>query len=70
MVTIEEAFGSKAGKVWEALSKAKKPLSIAEIAEESEMDDEEVFVGLGWLGREGKVKIIENRNKRKYELMR
>lgn len=53
----EEFFGFNAGKVWQALSKNKKPLTIYQIMKSTKLKREEVFGALGWLGREGKIEI-------------
>lgn len=64
----EEVFGVNAGKVWNAL-KAKGPLSVAAIAKETGLKQNDVFGALGWLGREGKIEIIEDKGKTLYKLV-
>ncbi len=56
----EEIFGINAGKVWHVL-KEKGPLNARAIAKEAELKLNEVFGALGWLGREGKIEIVENK---------
>lgn len=54
----KQDFGANAGKVWNAL-KSKGPLSLDEIMKDTQLKMEEVFGALGWLGREGKIQIID-----------
>ena len=51
-----ESVGFRAGDVYQALSAARKPLSVAEIAKVSGKSEEEVLLGIGWLFKEGKIK--------------
>ena len=48
--------GFRAGDVYQALSTAGKALSVAEIAKEAKISEEEVLLGMGWLFKEGKIK--------------
>lgn len=48
--------GYKAGDVYQALAAAGKPQTVAEIAKAANINDEEVFLGIGWLFKEGKIK--------------
>ena len=54
-VSAENA-GFRAGDVYQALAAAEKPLSVAEIAKAANISAEEVYLGAGWLLKEGKVK--------------
>lgn len=54
-VSAENA-GFRAGDVYQALAAAEKPLSVAEIAKAANISTEEVYLGAGWLLKEGKVK--------------
>lgn len=57
VVTVNaESVGFRAGDVYQALAAAEKPLSIAEIAKAAKISTEEVYLGIGWLFKEGKVK--------------
>ena len=51
-----ESVGFRAGDVYQTLSAAGKPLSVAEIAKASDKSEEEVLLGIGWLFKEGKIK--------------
>ncbi|MBO4485732.1 MAG: winged helix-turn-helix domain-containing protein [Prevotella sp.] len=55
-----ENVGFKAGDVYQALAAAEKALSVAEIAKAAKITTEEVYLGIGWLFKEGKVKGEEN----------
>ena len=54
-VSAENA-GFRAGDVYQALAAAEKPMSVAEIAKAANISAEEVYLGTGWLLKEGKVK--------------
>lgn len=51
-----ENAGFKAGDVYQALAAAGKALTVAEIAKAAKIATEEVYLGIGWLFKEGKVK--------------
>lgn len=55
-----ESVGFRAGDVYQALAAAEKPMSPAEISKAAKISKEEVFLGIGWLLKEGKVKGEEN----------
>lgn len=55
-----ENAGFRAGDVYQALAASEKPLSVAEIAKAANITNEEVYLGIGWLLKEGKVKNEEN----------
>lgn len=57
-VSAENA-GFRAGDVYQALAAAEKPMSVAEIAKAANISAEEVYLGTGWLLKEGKVKNEE-----------
>lgn len=50
-----EFFGSRAGEVWKALKSGEKTL--AQIQRVTGLTPKEVSMGLGWLAKEGKVRI-------------
>ena len=52
-----ENVGFKAGDVYQALAAAGKALTVAEIAKAAKIATEEVYLGIGWLFKEGKVKV-------------
>ena len=55
-----ENVGFRAGDVYQALAAAEKPLSVVEIAKAASISNEEVYLGIGWLLKEGKIKAEEN----------
>ena len=55
-----ENVGFKAGDVYQALAKAEKALTVAQIAKEAGIASEEVYLGIGWLFKEGKIKAEDN----------
>ena len=58
-VSAENA-GFRAGDVYQALAAAAKAMSVAEIAKAANISTEEVYLGTGWLLKEGKVKNEDN----------
>lgn len=64
----EEIFGINAGKVWRVL-KSKGALSASAIAKQAGLKVNEVFGALGWLGREGKIEIINSKKGTLYKLI-
>ena len=52
----ENFFGINAGKVWHALNK-NGAMTASKIAKTARLDIDDVYGALGWLGREGKIKI-------------
>ena len=60
IVSNDEFFGINAGKVWESL-KSNGPMSITRLCGNLDMEDNEVFGALGWLGREGRINIEKSR---------
>lgn len=51
-----ETIGSYAGQIWQALNEAES-LGVKQIKKITKLKDKEVFAGLGWLAREGKLLI-------------
>lgn len=51
-----ENVGFKAGDVYNALAAETKALTVAEIAKAAGISSEEVYLGIGWLFKEGKIK--------------
>ena len=51
-----ESVGFRAGDVYQALAAAGKALSVQEIAKAANISSEEVYLGIGWLFKEGKVR--------------
>ena len=66
-MNVEEVFGVNAGKVWNVLNQ-EGALSVKDIAREAQLKINEVFAALGWLGKEGKIEIIQDKKKILYKL--
>jgi len=49
-------IGENAGKVWQVL-KEKGPLVASAIKKAAGLDDKNVYMALGWLAKEGKIKF-------------
>jgi hypothetical protein len=56
-----ENAGFKAGDVYQALAAAGKALTVAEIAKQAKISEEEALLGIGWLFKEGKIKDADNK---------
>jgi DNA-binding transcriptional regulator GbsR (MarR family) len=65
----EEIFGVNAGKIWHVLNVNKKPLSINDIMKLEKLKRDDVLAGLGWLGREGKIEIIKEKDATLFKLI-
>lgn len=61
VVVNAENVGFKAGDVYQALATAEKALTVAEIAKAAKISEDEVFLGMGWLFKEGKIKDEDNK---------
>ncbi|MFH1663211.1 MAG: winged helix-turn-helix domain-containing protein [archaeon] len=55
-----EYFGSKAGTVWGVLNGG-KPMNVFQIKKVTKLKSEHVFAALGWLAREGKIGMSQNK---------
>jgi hypothetical protein len=53
---LNPGIGKNAGKVWQTL-KEKGPLVASAIKKATGLDDKSLYMALGWLAREGKVKF-------------
>ncbi len=54
--TVESIFGTKAGIVWKALNQNGSS-KIRDLVKSTSLSREEINGALGWLGREGKIKV-------------
>jgi hypothetical protein len=63
----EEIFGLNAGKVWHVL-KGNGPMTIQKISSKACIDEKGTYGALGWLSREGKIKVVETKNALMFEL--
>ncbi len=53
--------GFKAGNVYQALAAAGQALTLAEIAKNAKISEEDALLGIGWLFKEGKIKDEDNK---------
>jgi len=62
MINTIEQFGRNAGKVWDVL---KKNISLTdlELIELTSLREYEIFIAIGWLARENKIRKDENKYK-------
>lgn len=51
-----ESIGNYAGAIWQALNEAES-LGVKQIKKISKLKEKELYAGLGWLAREGKLII-------------
>jgi hypothetical protein len=65
----EKAFGKNAGKVWGLLAKKGEPLSAYKLMKLSNLKRDDVLSALGWLGKEGKIEILEDGRSTLYKLV-
>ena len=63
---IENA-GAFAGRIWTALNET-EGLTLKEIKTKTKLKDKELYLGLGWLLREGKVAAVEVEDEVVYSL--
>lgn len=57
--TVESLFGTKAGIVWKALNQ-NGASNIGDLVKATSLSREDVYSGLGWLGRENKILMEQN----------
>lgn len=67
----EQVFGVSAGKVWTVLNVNKKagPISVESIMKSGNLTRDAVMAGLGWLGREGKIEVFDDKGNHTYKLL-
>jgi len=65
--SIESIFGTNAGIIWNALNK-NGPLTINDLTKATALQPEEIYVALGWLGRENKISVVTRRKIRYFSL--
>jgi hypothetical protein len=63
MRDLTTKFGQNAGEIWKLLNE-KGPLTKKEIQKFTKQNDDDFFVGVGWLAREDKISLDEKNNYR------
>jgi rRNA pseudouridine-1189 N-methylase Emg1 (Nep1/Mra1 family) len=58
MRDLTTKFGQNAGEIWKLLNE-RGPLTKEEIQESTKQNDDDFFVGIGWLAREDKISVDE-----------
>jgi hypothetical protein len=61
MKDLTTKFGQNAGEIWKLLNE-KGSLTKEEIQESTKQNDDDFFVGVGWLAREDKISLDEKNN--------
>ena len=55
---LNEKIGKNAGNIWNTL-KEKGPMTTSALKKTGKLNDKEMYMSLGWLAREGKLKFEE-----------
>jgi len=63
---MKEEIGIVAGKIWSTLRE--KKLTQTQLKKASGLNDKMLFLGLGWLAKEGKVEFLKENNFEKISL--
>ena len=63
---MKEKIGSVAGKIWSTLNE--KKLTQTQLKKATGLNDKMLFLGLGWLAKEGKIEFIKEDNFEKISL--
>ena len=58
---LNERIGKNAGNLWSTL-KEKGPMTTGALKKTGKLTDKEMYLSLGWLAREGKLKFEEKGN--------
>lgn len=64
----EEIIGTNAGLIWAALNET-NDLTLKNLKKASKLKEKELYMALGWLAREGKIKFIEEGDETVIELV-
>ena len=51
-----QTIGQNAGALWKILN-AKKEMNLSALKKQAKLDDKQIYLALGWLAREGKIKL-------------
>lgn len=58
---LNEKIGKNAGNIWNTL-KEKGPMTASALKKTGKLTDKDMYMSLGWLAREGKLKFTEKGN--------
>lgn len=56
---MHDKIGQAAGQIWQILAKSKEPMTLATLPKKADMNAQLAQMALGWLAREGKIKLEE-----------
>lgn len=66
---LETKFGEFAGLIWNALNAAEEGMNLKDLKKATKLKkNEELFMGIGWLLREGKLNAVETEEETIYSL--
>jgi len=57
---MEHEIGDAAGQIWRWLEE-KGETTVTKLRQETELSDQLLHMGLGWLAREGKIELVKDR---------
>ena len=57
---MEREIGDAAGQIWRWLEE-KGETTVTKLRQETELSDQLLHMGLGWLAREGKIELVKDR---------
>ena len=63
---MEELIGIAAGKIWNSLGE--KKLTQTQLKKATGLNEKMLFLGLGWLSKEGKIEFVKENNFEKISL--
>ena len=63
---MEELIGIAAGKIWSSLGE--KKLTQTQLKKATGLNEKMLFLGLGWLSKEGKIEFVKENNFEKISL--
>lgn len=56
---MHDKIGHAAGQIWQVLAKSKEPVTLATLPKKADVNAQLAQMALGWLAREGKIKLEE-----------
>ena len=67
---MQHEIGDAAGLIWRALDEAGDATTLPRLKQGTNLADQMLLLGLGWLAREGKVDLLRDRRTLKVQLRR
>ena len=56
---MHDKIGQAAGQIWKILATSKEPMTLATLPKRADVNAQLAQMALGWLAREGKIKLEE-----------